>query len=197
MAAISFAALLATLPSLAPAGRVISVRTPRARMMGGETGLPLAPARVWRLIGREYDEVTARFWQALVITFIPSSDGTASFGGRGILDKAAQNRAFEAAQKAPSLLDPLVADRFAFAAIKRSLVSALGSEAAALDVLSKDPTLLMDASRLDGKTPAQIKAAANAKQLMSGTSPALLLLLAVAVCAVGAGSSPNDLLSTR
>jgi hypothetical protein len=163
--------------------------------MTGETGLPLAPARVWRLIGRGYDETTARYWQALVIAF--SADGTASFGGKGIEDEAAQARAFAAAQKEPQLLNPLVADRFSFTSTRRSLARLLGSERAALDVMDKDPTLLLDPSLFEGKSSAQIRASAQQRQMQASLlSPPGLALLLGAAAALATGGIPQGFLGS-
>eukprot|EP00965_Chrysotila_dentata_P245632 6206673-Pleurochrysis_carterae.AAC.1 len=155
-------------------------------VMTGETGLPLAPAKVWRLLRRgpaDYDETIARYWQGLV----------AAFRGAGIDDNSAQEKAFLAAKKIPALLDPFVADRFEFANVKRALVRLVGSEAAAIEILCKNPSLLLDGSgSVEGKTAAQLKSEAQLKQLADlATSPPLLLLATASVLAA-AGVSIDD-----
>lgn len=176
----------------APARSPLPLRSTSATMTG-ETGLPLAPARVWQLVGRDYDEITARYWQALVIAF--SADGSATFGGKGIETKASQDRAFAAAQKEPQLLNPLVADRFSFAATKRALAKTLGSESAAIALMRKNPKVLLDPSSLDGKSAAQIEAAANQRQLSAMLlAPGPLLLLLGTAGVVVSGGDPQALL---
>ena len=110
-------------------GALALARAPTPRMMGGECGLPRVPPRVLKLLRREYDEVTGKYWQSLVLTFL-ADDAGASYGGKGSRDGTAEERAWRAVRRRPELLDPTVADRFEFARVRAELAAALSSQAA-------------------------------------------------------------------
>lgn len=138
--------------------------------MGGPSGLPRIPMKALPLTknfnpGGGYDLDIATLWRDLEITYGMDEDLT-----------------FRAAKRCPRLLDPQSSSRWVFFRSKDLLIKATGSEQSAIDVMSKDPSLLLCAS-YDGLNPklekmvvaAGVDPSAQANPFNANVSPALLL----------------------
>ncbi len=171
-----------------PVSGALLARAPAPRMMGGLTGLPRMPVRAWPLTkqfnpGGEYNEQIATLWRDLELVY-GSDEAT-----------------FRAVKRLPSLVNPQVSNRFIFAKTKSVLVQLLGSEPAAIDLLSKDPSLLQAApgASYESLNPRVERMAAGeipptAAGGMGGAAAPLFLLVAVGAVAAAAnylGFSPS------
>ena len=154
----------------------------RPLTMGGPSGLPRISQRGLSLTKRfnpscEYDLDIATLWRDLEITY-------------GLPDAPSEDRAFRAAKRCPSLLNPQESSRWVFFRSKDLLTKATGSEQAAIDIMSKDPSLLL-CDRYDGLNPKLermlIDAGIDPKSVSAqGAGVSLQLLLAGVGLAVGA-----------
>ena len=112
--------------------------------MGGPSGLPRIPQRALPLTkkfnpSQAYDLDIATLWRDLEITY-------------GTEDSPNEELAFQAAKRCPSLLDPAQQSRWVFFNSKALLIKATGSERDAIQMMSRDPTLLSCAT-YDGLNP--------------------------------------------
>ena len=155
--------LLLLLPATACALHFPSRIPSRTRIprMGGPSGLPRMPIKAWPLTKKwnpslEYNLEIATLWRDLEITL-------------GTYDSPNEDLAFRAAKKCPSLLDPSQSSRWVFFRSKDLLVKELGSERAAIQLLAKDPVLML-APRYDGLNP-KLESMLSPDTLRSASSP--------------------------
>ena len=112
--------------------------------MGGPSGLPRMPIRGWQYTkafnpSGEYNERIATLYRDLEITL-------------GTLDAPNEQLAIGAVKKLPDLINPDASSRWVFFRTKDLLINKLGSEKAAITMMSKDPSLLL-CPRYDGLSP--------------------------------------------
>ena len=74
-----------------------------------------------------------------------------------------------------NLLNPQVSNRFEFARSKAILVSTLGSQQAAIEVMKQDPSILQRPDALEQMSAVQIKARGLTKQFASTVGPLALV----------------------
>ena len=194
--------------NLGPAHIMPKIRAPHPSM-GGLTGLPRIPPAALRLTkpfnpSGSYTEPIATLWRDLETLFgmediaglggsrtyrdssrlVDSGKSTNKFRGFTYSVDQRQATVLSACKRVPSLLNPAVSNRFAFAKAKAVLVSKLGSQQAAIEVMKKDPTILQrPADELQLQSADQIQSKAVVAQMMGSPAPAVLLLVLVATVA--------------
>ena len=143
--------------------------------MGGPSGLPRMPIKAWPLTkrfnpGGQYDERIATLWRDLEITFNMDEDAT-----------------FKAVKRVPSLMNPEESSRWVFFRSKDLLIKKLGSEQAAINLMAKDPSLLL-CPQYDGLNP-KLEAMLSAEDIASvkagGSGPSPVVIIG-GVATVGA-----------
>ena len=112
--------------------------------MGGPSGLPRISIRGLKLTKRfnpsgEDDLEIGTLWRDLEITL-------------GTYDQPSEELAFRAAKKLPSLINPKESSRWVFFRTKDLLIKKLGSEQAAIDMLVRNPELMLH-PKYDGLNP--------------------------------------------
>jgi hypothetical protein len=159
----------------------ITHRTSSARM-GGPSGLPRMPIAGWKYTqpfnpSMEYEERIATLYRDLEITL-------------GTTDKPNERLALAAVRKLPDLINPQASSRWVFFRSKDILVSKLGSEQAAISLMSNRPDLLL-CPRYDGLSPS-LQAMLEPQELAATTSKrgpgAQPLLIAGTALVVGAAA---------
>ena len=105
-----------------------------------------------------------------------------------------QQTVLGALRREPSLLNPQVSNRFEFARSKAILVSTLGSQQAAIEVMKQDPSILQASDVLEDMSPGAIRGRAATASLFYQLRSNWLLLLALGtLVAVGADSLGYDI----
>ena len=168
--------------------------------MGGLTGLPRIPSAALQVTrkynpGCEYTEPIATLYRDLETLYgnedVAGLGGSRTYRDSGrLVDSGQKTNKFRgftrdvdvrqqtvlgALRREPSLLNPQVSNRFEFARSKAILVSTLGSQQAAIEVMKQDPSILQRPDAIEQMSAAQIKARGLTKQLASTVGPLVLV----------------------